>query len=109
MNLVSLVVHGLGAISVNGDKLGVRSLIGTVGFLSIVGIAILAVIFVRFCTDLAVPGWATYVVSSLLIILLQALSIAVSFTFTTLAARLNLNIVPLRDCQIFIRNEERVF
>lgn len=109
MNLPSLVVHGLGAISVYSDILGVRALIGIATFLGLVSLAILAVIYVRYCTDLAVPGWATYAVASLLIILLQALSIAISFTFSTLATRIHLNIVPLRDCTIFIRGEERIF
>ena len=84
MNFVSLVTHGLSAISVYGDVAGVRLLLGTCGliFLSVTGISL--VVVVRFVTDLAIPGWATYVVALLLIILMQAVTLSLFFIFLVL-------------------------
>src|SRR5918992_28321 len=61
MNLVSLVVHGLSAMAVFGDRIGVRLLIVVSLGLSFVGGALIAVISIRLLTSLAIPGWATYV------------------------------------------------
>ncbi|HVQ36647.1 MAG TPA: glycosyltransferase, partial [Pyrinomonadaceae bacterium] len=62
MNYVQLVVHGLSAISIYGDVIGVRALMATVMLALLSLVLILAAIVVRSATDLAIPGWATYVV-----------------------------------------------
>lgn len=102
MNFVSLVTHGLSAISVFGDQVGVRLLLASAVliFLSLIGIAIVVVI--RFLTDLAIPGWATYVVAMLLIILMQAVSLSLFFIFLVLSNRDNSSFLPVRDHQLFI-------
>ena len=73
MNLVALVVHGLSAMAVFGDRIGVRLLILVSFGMSLVGLALIGVIGIRFLTPLAIPGWATYVVGILLVILMQML------------------------------------
>jgi glycosyltransferase involved in cell wall biosynthesis len=102
MNFVSLVIHGLSAISVHGDAVGVRLLIGTsiVMVLSFVGILI--VFLIRLVTDLAIPGWATYATAMLLIILMQALTLSLFFIFLVLNNRDNASFIPERDYQQFI-------
>src|SRR5262249_38495780 len=73
MDLVSLVVHGLSAMAVFGDRIGVRLLIiVSVGMLLAIG-GILGVAIIRFATDLAIPGWATYASGILLVITMQML------------------------------------
>jgi glycosyltransferase involved in cell wall biosynthesis len=109
MNFVSLVTHGLSAISVYGDIAGVRLLLGTCGLILFSIIGILIVIIVRLYTDLAIPGWATYVVALLLIILMQAVTLSLFFIFLVLNNRNNASFLPERDYRYFILRVHEVF
>ena len=109
MNFVSLVTHGLSAISVYGDLAGVRLLLGTCGLILFSVIGILTVVVVRLNTDLAIPGWATYVVALLLIILMQAVTLSLFFIFLVLNNRNNASFLPERDYSYFISREHEIF
>ncbi len=102
MNFVSLVSHGLSAVSVFGDIVGVRLLIVSLAgsFLACLGIVLVGTI--RVFTSLAIPGWATYATGALAIIAIQLITIAASFTFFILFNRTNLGFVPLRDYSLFV-------
>jgi polyisoprenyl-phosphate glycosyltransferase len=102
MNFISLVTHGLSAISVNGDVAGVRLLVGTCVLIFLAFTGILAVVIIRLVTDLAIPGWATYVVALLLIILIQAVTLSLFFIFLVLNNRNNASFMPERDYVHFI-------
>jgi hypothetical protein len=109
MNFVALVTHGLSAISVFGDTVGVRLLMGCLIGSLLAGLGIVGVATVRLFTSLAVPGWATYAVGMLAIIMIQMLAIAASFTFYMLSSRANLGFMPLRDCPIFVADSVTVY
>ncbi len=102
MNFVALVTHGLSAISVFADVVGVRTLIASLmcGILVLIGLAV--TVWIRFATDLSIPGWATYAFGTLLIIFFQLITISSSFTFFMLSNRTSLGFVPLRDTPLFI-------
>lgn len=102
MNFVSLVGHGLSAISVFGDAVGIRLLISSIAGSFLAALGILAVISIRFLTDRAIPGWATYVTGMLVIIMIQLISIAASFTFFVLSSRTNFGFIPSRDYHLFV-------
>jgi hypothetical protein len=102
MNFVALVSHGLSAISVFGDIVGVRLLIGSLVGSLLAGLGIAIVISIRFFTNRAVPGWATYASGTLFVILIQLITIATSFTFFVLFTRTNLGFVPFRDYTLFV-------
>jgi hypothetical protein len=102
MNFVSLTAHGMSAISVFGDVVGVRLLIASMTGSLTAAIGILAVIAIRIFTNQAIPGWATYSIGTLAIIIIQLITIATSFTFTMLSNRINLSFVPLRDYELFV-------
>jgi glycosyltransferase involved in cell wall biosynthesis len=109
MNFVTLAAHGISAISVFGDIVGVRLLIGSmVGALMAI-IGILVVVMVRLFTDKAIPGWATYAAGALAIILIQFVTVAISFTFTMLSNRTNLSFVPIRDHSLFVGEVANVY
>lgn len=107
MNLVSLIVHGLSAMSVYSDAIFVRTLIAAafIAMTSIFGIISIAAI--RFATDLAIPGWATTVVGDLLIILMQTVVIVVATSLMMLAGRSNRPIIPAVDARVFIAGGDR--
>ena len=109
MNYVQLVVHGLSAISIYGDVIGVRALMATVMLAAISVVLIVIAMVVRSATDLAIPGWATYVVGLSFIILLQSVTISFSFVFLILNGRNNYSFLPQRDYQYFVLDVRRVF
>ena len=64
MNFVSLVTHGLSAISVYSDVVGVRLLVVSILMAVFTMGGIVAAVIVRLATDWAVPGWASYTVGN---------------------------------------------
>ena len=102
MNFVALVSHGLSAISVFGDIVGVRLLIASLAGTLLAGIGIVLVVITRLFTNWAIPGWATYASGTLAIIAIQMITIAPSFTFFVLTNRANLGFVPVLDYLPFI-------
>ncbi len=109
MNLVSLAAHGMGAISVFGDVLGVRLLIGSATGSILAALGIAAVIAIRLLTHQAIPSWATYSAGMLSIILIQFITISATFTFTVLSSRSALNFVPVRDYGVFVAEIQDIY
>ncbi|MGA9723897.1 MAG: glycosyltransferase [Candidatus Binatus sp.] len=109
MNFVTLAAHGISAISVFGDVVGVRLLIGSMTGSLMVVLGILVVCMIRVFTDKAIPGWATYASGSLAIILMQFITVAISFTFTMLSSRTNLSFMPLRDHSLFVAGVQTIY
>ena len=109
MNFVALVSHGLSAISVFGDIVGVRVLIGALTGSVLAGLGMVLVVMIRLFTDLAIPGWATYATGTLAVIAIQMITIATSFTFFILSNRTNLGFVPLRDCSLFVEGAVDIY
>jgi glycosyltransferase involved in cell wall biosynthesis len=109
MNFVALVSHGLSAISVFGDVVGARLLIGSLAGSLLAGLGIVVVGAIRFFTDWALPGWATYATGTLAIIMIQLIAIAASFTFFVLSNRTNLGFVPLRDYSLFVEDAVDIY
>ncbi len=102
MSFTSLVVHGLSAISVYSDVVFTRLIVAssTLGLLALMGMVI--VLGIRFCSSLAIPGWTSYVLGVLLVVLLQAITFVVSLTFMVLGSRRHAEVVPRRDYVHFV-------
>jgi glycosyltransferase involved in cell wall biosynthesis len=102
MNFTALVTHGLSAISVYSDTIGVRLLVLTAlaGFVS--GGALAAVIGIRALTDLAIPGWATNAVGLLVLTLLNLALGGMAFALFALRSRMQYAFLPLRDYSHFV-------
>ncbi len=109
MNWVSTVTHGLGAIAVYGDVVGVRVLIGSIAGCFLIAGGIAGAVLTKLFSDWSFPDWATAATGTLLIILMQLVTIAASFTFFMLSNRTNVGFVPLRDYQLFISECVDVF
>jgi glycosyltransferase involved in cell wall biosynthesis len=108
MNIISLVVHGMSAISVFGETVAVRLLcfIGILVTLTFGGLA--ATVCVKFFTDLAIPGWATNLTGILSIVLLNLLLLATFAVLLLLNSRDRLSFLPLRDWQYFVENSRTI-
>lgn len=109
MSFTSLVLHGLGNIAVYSDAAFVRILIGSLGLSAATVLGMLSVVAVRVLTDRAVPGWASNVMGSLAIILLQALMFSTGATFLLLANRSTTPVVPATEAPRYVHARETLF
>lgn len=109
MSLISLVTHGLSAISVFRERVGVRLLIATGVFAALMVLLMAVTVLVRLSTDWAVPGWSTYTIGLLLLLLLQTLFVSLLATFAVLGGRDAAGFIPSRDYVYFVRDCEVIY
>lgn len=108
MDFVALVTHGLSAMSVFGDRIGVRLLAATLAGTLAMVVAIAGAAAAVAVTGAPVPGWAPYALGLLLMLLLQTGLVALSFVFIILSARGASTFLPLRDYEYFVSGLERI-
>ena len=109
MNFVSLVTHGLSAISVFQDRVGVRLLLSVVVLMGATIAALAATIGIRLGTDWGIPGWATSTAALLIVILLQMCLLVGGFVVLTLGGRSSASFLPIRDCPYFVHQKIRLY
>ena len=109
MDMVSLVVHGLSAMAVFGDRIGVRLLFVVSAGMVLTVTALAVAIGIRLVTDLAIPGWATYATGLLFVMLMQMLLVILVFVFVILASRNAANVLPTHDYGQFIGDHQRIY
>lgn len=102
MNFVSLVVHGLSAISVYSEIVGVRVLTATGLLIALTLAGIVGVVGIRLFTNSAIAGWATTAAGLLLVVLMQAVMISLVFIFSMLNNRQAATFLPIRDYSYFV-------
>lgn len=102
MNYTALVVHGLSAIAVFADRVGVRLLMANLILIVTLIAAMVGVVGVRFGTDLAVPVWATTTFGHLANLLFSSVGLAIAFLFIILGSRSSAAFLPIRDYQFYI-------
>ena len=108
MNFTQLVIHGLSAISVYGESVGVRVMVLSSLTIVISLIGIVVVVAVRLLTTLAIPGWASTVVSNLVLLLFQSVLLSAIFSFIVLGTRQGTSFLPIRDYHPFVRRTRRL-
>jgi glycosyltransferase involved in cell wall biosynthesis len=109
MNFVSLVVHGLSAISVFGEVVGTRALVAAGGVSVLLISSLLGVVAIRLFTNLAIPGWATYTGGLLAVLFVLILATTSSFLFFVLNNRNRASFVPLRDYSLYVQDVKRAY
>jgi glycosyltransferase involved in cell wall biosynthesis len=109
MSFTNLVIHGLSAISVYGDTIGVRLLVATSLLIVLTLAGLVAIVAMRLLTDLAIPGWTTFTVGTLVVILFQAILFSFLFSFIILGDRQGSTFLPLRDYRYFVGSVKAVY
>lgn len=109
MNFTALVMHGLGGIAVHSDTIGIKLLVASAALIALTATGIVAVTLIRLTTDLAIPGWASTLVSLLTVILFQGVMTSLMFAFITLNGRNISSILPKRDFKYFILGVRKLF
>jgi len=108
MNLVSLITHGMSAISVYCDTVGVRLMCFTAVLIVLALCGLLATVGVRICTTLAIPGWATTAGGILAVVLLNLFTLMSVFVLFVLQSRSMTGFLPIRDWQYFVARHWRL-
>ncbi len=109
MNFVSLVVHGLSALSVYSEVIGVRLVLATGLLFALAALLLLVVVGIRLTTDLAIPGWTSVLGGLLLVLLLQLFTASVPFVFVILHGRGGTGFLPARDYIYFVDRLDKVW
>jgi hypothetical protein len=105
MNFISLIMHGLGAISVFSDAVFIRVTLLSLSFLVVTGAAILTVLTLKL-TGHATPGWASNLAVSLSILAVQMVMLSVVAAFMVLNNRTSATVIPRLSYRSFVLRRE---
>lgn len=108
MNFISLILHGMSAVSVMIDVVSVRLLVMAVWLIVVSVVGIVAVTLVRIFTEMAIPGWASFLIIAFGIILLQVFLLVFFLIFIVLQARTQLQFIPAKQYVDYLDRVERV-
>ena len=108
MTFVSLVTHGLSAMSVFGDRIGVRLLTTSCIVMTLVVVPTAAALAWHLAGNVPLPAWAPYAAALFVIVAFQAASIILAFVFIILAGRASLSFIPRRDYGHYVLGVTRV-
>ena len=94
MSFISLIIHGMSAISVFADVSFTRLLLGSALVSAFTLTGMVGVIAIRIFTTLAIPGWATNVFGLLAVVLVQMVLIATVSMLSLLSNRSAGPVIP---------------
>lgn len=94
MSFGDLLLHGLGAISVFVEKVATRLLVFSLIMIGLTLLGIGIILGIRWFTDLAIPGWASTIMSSLVIVLLQSFLLSLFTLFLFLSSGAQRKFIP---------------
>ena len=109
MTFVSLIMHGLSAVSVLMDTTAVRLVLFCVVMVAASVLGIGVVVYLKLFTQAAVPGWTSYLVFSFLIVILQAFLISLLLVFIVLSYRTQIQFIPARQYHDFVERVETIY
>ena len=109
MDFVSLVGHGLSAMSVFSDKIAVRMLALTGALLTVVVLAVIGMIGVGVFTAMHIPGWTVIALAFVGLLLVQAGLLAVVFAFMTQGGRARSSFIPAMEYRPFVESFYRLW
>jgi polyisoprenyl-phosphate glycosyltransferase len=102
MNFVSLLGHGMSAVSVFSDLVFVRLLAFSATVAGLAFFAALVAVAIRLTTAVAIPGWATNVVGISALLVFQALTLSVLASVSSLGGRSAATFIPATQAIQFI-------
>lgn len=102
MNFTSLIIHGLNTIAVFIETISVRILILSTSIILLSLVSIIAIAAIRLFTPYAIPGWASVLASSMLVILLQSFLISLVMIVIFLSSQSQRKLIPAHDYSEYI-------
>jgi polyisoprenyl-phosphate glycosyltransferase len=106
LNLTGLVIHGIAAISCYNEIVGVRLIFFLTGLSALLTSLIALVIAVWFATTWAIPGWATFTVGMLLVLLVEIFLMVMAFAALAISNRKAHFFFPIQQYKFLIRDIE---
>ena len=109
MNFLNLLLHGLSALSVYGEVIGVRLLV-VASILLAVDVGVLTAVFaLQYFGGVSPPRRLLFAGGILFFLLFEVIVVSGVLMFSMLSSRANLTFVPLRDYKYFLRDTEEIF
>ncbi len=108
MGFSRLILHGLSAFTVYLDRIAYRFFMLSLFLILLALVMIGMLLYVKFCTSYAIPGWSSTILSSLLIILLQSFLISILTLFFYLMFESQRKFIPARHYRDYAGKEEPV-
>jgi glycosyltransferase involved in cell wall biosynthesis len=108
MNFVALVTHGLSAMSVFGDRIGVRLLIVTSGVTATVAALYIGFVIWRVASGEPFAEWVLYGGATLLLLIFLLLAISLTFVFIILAGRNSPGFLPFREFTHYVSHSTSI-
>jgi len=109
MSFIALVIHGLSAISVYIEILTVRLMLFAIIIILIGIVSFFVLLYVKYLTPLAIPGWATNVAIGIVVIMFQAILLLALLAFLSLNYRSSKLFIPAKDFQDYLLNLEKIY
>jgi hypothetical protein len=109
MNFIALVIHGLSAISVYIEILTVRLMLLAIVIILIGIFSFFILLYVKYLTALAIPGWATNVAIGIVVIMFQAVLLLALLAFLSLHYRSSKLFIPAKDYQDYLLDLEKIY
>lgn len=109
MNFVALVVHGLSALSVFGEIVGVRLMVAATALFVLVAGGAAAVLGWSLGTRQPIPAWVANTGGLAAVLLMQLVVVSFLAALSILSARNAQNFLPVRDWRFFIRRARTLF
>jgi hypothetical protein len=107
MNYLSLMMHGLHAISVFSDVVAVRLLLVVLGLACTCAAVLVPILLQQMWANAAAPAWALYGWGVLLILLLLTVG-CFSVVLNLMSQRNSLDFIPIRDYGYFVADVVRL-
>jgi polyisoprenyl-phosphate glycosyltransferase len=109
MNFLQLLLHGLSALSVYGEVIGVRLLVAA-SVLLVLDVGVLtATVTLQFLGTVPLPSWLLSAAWILFFLLFEVIVVSGVLMFSMLNSRANLTFLPIRDFRYFVRETEEIF
>jgi hypothetical protein len=109
MNFLSLVIHGLSAIAVFRDRVGVRLLVACAAALGLTLAALGSGLALHLAGRWTVPASLAVGGSLLAVLLTQLLMLTLVFTFIVLGGRESASFLPVRDYGYFVSRLNEIY
>jgi polyisoprenyl-phosphate glycosyltransferase len=106
MNFTSLLLHGLGAIGVFIEIVASRLMLFSLLLIAIAVASILIILYVKYFTTRAIPGWTTTTVSAMLIVILQSFLLSLFTIFIYLSFQAQRKFIPAYHYNDYVRSVE---
>ena len=102
MNYVSLVTHGLSAISVFREVVGTRLLLASIAAVALGGGGLVVLLLLVLAADITFDSNAAVLAALIALLTLQALTASFTLAFSVLAGRDQSPFLPIRDYKHFV-------